>query len=115
MVLKFAPLTIVACVTSAYLVSCQFADYNGDGLDEYEIYENGYDAIENKAVGSTYFDPYTGEYDETYGGSFLGKIPDIKDCQIAVDGSASFNGVHQPSQRCQTLPAPLNASRQSTI
>ena len=115
MVVKLAPLTVIACVASTYLVSCQFSDYTGDDLDEYEIYENGYDAVENNAVGSTYFDPYTGEYDETYGDSIVGKVPDVKDCQIGLDGSPSFNGVHQASRRCQTLPAALNASRLSRL
>ena len=93
MVVKLAPLTVIACVASAYYVSCQYPDYTGDDLDEYEIYENGYDAVENNAVDSTYFDPYTGEYDETYGDSIVGKVSDVKDCQMELDGSPSFNGV----------------------
>ena len=95
MVKKVAPLTVLVCVANAYLVSCQPADY--DDLDEYEIYEHGYDAVEHNAVGSTYFDPYTGEYDETYGDKYIGKDPHVKDCEIGLDGSPSFNGVHQAS------------------
>lgn len=105
---NLAPLTVFTCLASAYLVSCQFADYIGDDLDEYEIYENGYDAIEHNAIGSTYFDPYTGDYDETYGDSFVGKTPDVKDCQLQLDGSPSFNGEHHA---CQTLPATFTARR----
>ena len=113
MVVKPAPLTVLACVANAYLVSCQFFDYNGHDLDEYEMYEHGYDAVEHNAVGSKYFEPYIGEYDETYGDSFVRKTPHVKDCQIGLDGSPSFNGVHQASQRCQTMRALLNASRLS--
>lgn len=108
MVNNLSPLTVFTCLASAYLVSCQFADYIGDDLDEYEIYENGYDAIENNAIGSTYFDPYTGDYDETYGDSFVGKSPDVKDCQLELDGSPSFNGEHHAYQN---LPATFKARR----
>lgn len=109
---NLAPLTVLTCLASAYLVSCQFADYIGDDLDEYEIYENGYDAIENNAIGSTYFDPYTGDYDETYGDSFVTKTPDVKDCQLELDGSPSFNGEHHA---CQTLPASFITRRLSSV
>lgn len=115
MVVRFAPLTVFACVASAYLVSCQFAHYIGDDLDEYEIYEHGYDAVEHNAIDSTYFDPYTGEYDGTYGDTMFRKAPIVKDCQTGPGGSPSFNGVHQASQTCQTPPALLNASRLSTL
>lgn len=108
MVRKFAPLTIIACVASAYLVSSQFADYND--LDDYQIYENGYNAIEDLAVGSTYFDPYTGEYEETYGDGFLAALPAVNDCHVKGNGSVSFNGVHQLSWRCQPCSQEAHSS-----
>ncbi|KAL3141724.1 hypothetical protein ABBQ32_004406 [Trebouxia sp. C0010 RCD-2024] len=49
-------------------------------------------SIEDLAIGNTYFDPYTGEYDETYGDGILAPLPEINDCHITVNGTAAFNG-----------------------
>lgn len=103
MVRKLASLTVLACVASACFVSCQFADYND--LDDYQIYENGYNAVEDLAIGNTYFDPYTGEYDETYGDGILAPLPEINDCHITVNGTAAFNGEPQPARHAPSLNA----------
>ena len=93
---KLTSLAFVVCfVARAHLGVCQFDDYNVNDLDEYQIYEGGYDALEEDAIANTYFDPYVGDYDDPYADTGLDDIIEIKDCQIAADGSATFNGVQQ--------------------
>ncbi|DBA78364.1 TPA: hypothetical protein ACH3X2_008301 [Trebouxia sp. C0005] len=94
MVTKFAPLTLALCVASLRLASCQTSfddDYSVNDLDDYQIYERGYDTFEDDAIDQTYFDPYIGDYDDPYGDSLLQDLAVLKDCQIAADGSPSFN------------------------
>jgi hypothetical protein len=95
MVTKFAPLTLALCVASLRLNFCQTSfddDYSVNDLDDYQIYERGYDTFEDDAIDQTYFDPYVGDYDDPYGDSLLQDLAVLKDCQIAADGSTTFNG-----------------------
>ena len=95
MVKNFALVYGVICAASFHFASCQFDDYNINDLDEYQIYEGGYDAIEDASIDKTYFDPYAGEYDDPYSDSVFDDMLEVKDCQIAADGTATFNGVHK--------------------
>lgn len=95
MVTKFAPLTLALGVASLRLILCQTSfddDYSVNDLDDYQIYERGYDTFEDDAIDQTYFDPYVGDYDDPYGGNLLQDLAVLKDCQIAADGSPTFNG-----------------------
>ena len=96
MVVRFAPRLIAVYVTSLALAACQTSlqdDYSLDDLDDYQIYERGYDTFEDEAIDKTYFNPYEGDYVDPYSESILQKITVTTDCQIAADGSATFNGV----------------------
>lgn len=95
MVTKFAPLLLAICLASVHLVLSQTTfgdDYSVNDLDDYQIYERGYDTFEDDAIDQTYFDPYVGDYDDPYGDSILQDLAVVKDCQIAADGSPTFNG-----------------------
>lgn len=95
MVTKFAPLPLAICLATVHLVLCQTTfddDYSVNDLDDYQIYERGYDTFEDDAIDQTYFDPYIGDYDDPYGDSILQDLAVVKDCQIAADGSPTFNG-----------------------
>lgn len=92
MVIRFAPVYCVICAAIVRVVSGQFDDYNVNDLDEYQIYEGGYDAVEESSIANTYFDPYAGEYDDPYNDQIFDDNVEIKDCQTAADGSPTFNG-----------------------
>ncbi len=96
MVTKFAPLPLAICFAGLHLILCQTTfddDYSVNDLDDYQIYERGYDTFEDEAIDQTYFDPYVGEYDDPYGDSILADLVVKQDCQVAADGSATFNGM----------------------
>ena len=96
MVARFAPLPLAICLAGLRLILCQTSfgdDYTVNDLDDYQIYERGYDTFEDEAIDNTYFNPYAGDYDDPYGDSILQDFAVIQDCQIAADGSATFNGV----------------------
>lgn len=95
MVARFAPLPLAICLAGLRLILCQTSfgdDYTVNDLDDYQIYERGYDTFEDEAIDNTYFNPYAGDYDDPYGDSILQDFAVIQDCQIAADGSATFNG-----------------------
>ena len=118
MVTKFAPLNLALCVASLRLIFCQTSfddDYSVNDLDDYQIYERGYDTFEDDAIDQTYFDPYVGDYDDPYGDSLLQDLAVLKDCQIAADGSTTFNGasVLLPHLFAQDMTAQFLKPRQS--
>lgn len=95
MVRNFAPQLVAVCIASLSLAACQSSlqdDYSLDDLDDYQLYEQGYNAFEEEAIDKTYFNPYEGDYVDPYGDSILQNLAVTTDCQVAANGSATFNG-----------------------
>lgn len=95
MVAKFAPRVVAAWFASLAVVLCQTSqqyDYSLDDLDDYQIYERGYNTFEDRAIDKTYFNPYDGDYVDPYSDSILHMSPVTTDCQLSADGTATFNG-----------------------
>ena len=95
MVRNFAPQAVAVYIASLSLAACQSSlqdDYSLDDLDDYQLYEQGYNAFEEEAIDKTYFNPYEGDYVDPYGDSILQNLAVTTDCQVAANGSATFNG-----------------------
>lgn len=105
MILNLASRTaFVVLLAASFALSAEFYDddYSLGELDDYQIVERGYD-YEDELNDKTWFNPYTGDYDDPYGDQVDELITqETDDCQIAADGQPTFSGL-QPKQ--PVLPA----------
>ena len=94
---KHALLTIFCVLVGFGLAACASLyddDYSIGELDDYQVIEKGYD-YEDEFSDKTWFNPYTGDYDDPYGESALDNVvtAETDDCQIAADGKPTFSGM----------------------
>ena len=80
-------------ISAASSASLYDDDYSIGELDDYQIVEKGYD-YEDQLSDKTWFNPYTGDYDDPYGDALDEVVTTATDdCQVAADGKPIFSGL----------------------